>query len=139
MPDDELYSRGDENVTPTDDSNLETLFTGNDYIDVSTENNVYVVQSATEEYALFLFKDKNSNSTDIFEVTWKGKTNIAPSTEIVYLQVYNRNTTSWETLDSNSVVAANTKFTLTGSVLINLTDYYDVGNWVACRVYQEMT
>lgn len=42
----------------------------------------------------------------------------------------------WETLDTESAAAANTKFTLTGSKTDNLTNYYDANNMVSCRTYQ---
>lgn len=115
------------------------MFGGHDYDDVSTENNVYVTQCATDEYTEFLFKNKHVNSTDGFTTTWKGKTDLAPSDSTVYLQVFNRISGLWETKDSDNTTAANTDFTLTGTVDAGVSDYYDAGNWVAWRVYQEVT
>jgi len=42
-------------------------------------------------------------------------------------------------LDSNNTTAADIDFDLDGSVVANLANYYDDGNWIACRVYQEET
>jgi len=122
---------------PTDDTNLETDFTCTDYADVATDNNVYVRQCATDEYAIILFKQQADDSSGVIIVNWKGKSSKDTSDSTVFLQIYNRDTTAWETLDSDNATAINTEFTLSGTQSINLVDYYDVGNWVACRIYQE--
>jgi hypothetical protein len=122
---------------PSDDTNLTTPFTRQDYIDVKTENDVYVSQTAIENnYSIFLFKnqdvDEISNKSTI---TWKGKTNKSCISSTVYLQVYNRDSTSWETLDSDNTTEANIKFTLNGEI-IGLNNYKDINGWIAYRVYQ---
>lgn len=119
------------------DTDLENLFVENEYIDVATDNNQYASQTATNEFAIFLFKDKHSVSTDHINVTWTGKTDRAPSVSTVYLQIFNRTLTSWETLTNNAAAAADTEFTLTGIQEASLGDYYDGSSWVSCRVYQE--
>jgi len=96
-----------------------------------------VVQTASDEFAIFEWKDQNTNSTDKIEPSWNGQTDRAPSVSTVYLQIYNRNSTTWETLDSDNTTGINTDFDLTGTQSINLSDYYDGSNWVSCRVYQE--
>ena len=78
-------------------------------------------------------------NTDNFVITWKGKTTLAPSDSSVYLQIYNRDTTSWETIDTESSANANTEFTLSGVKTTSLSDYYDESYVVDCRVYQEAT
>ena len=104
---------------------------------MENDDGVRVAQTATDEHAIFLFKDKNDNATDGISVTWNGQTDLAPSSSTVYLQIYNRDSTAWENLDSDSTTGVDTDFDLTGSVSENLDDYYDANNWVACRVYQE--
>ena len=100
------------------------------------DDNVYVQQDATGEYSIFLWKNQHSNSNEIIIVQWIGKSDRASSTSTVYLQIYNRNTPAWETLDTDNITAANVEFTLSGFQAANLGHYYDGGNWVACRVYQ---
>lgn len=132
-----IYSRGDYSSLPTDDSDLSTIFSSTDYTNVESDDNVYVNESAYGgDYAIFEFKDKSDDTTYGISVTWKGKSDRAPSLSTVYLQIYNRTTSSWETLDSNSTASANTEFTLSGSKTSNLSDYYDSNGYVACRVYQ---
>ncbi len=131
------YTRGDYNILPADDTNLETAFVCTDYIKVTTDDNVYVQQCATDEYVVFLFKQQGAESSSVIIISWKGKSDRAPSDSIISLQIYNRDTTAWETLDTDNATAANVEFTLEGIQSINLADYYDGGNWVACRIYQE--
>ena len=61
--------------------------------------------------------------------------NILTSTSTVYLQIYNRDTTTWETLNSNSTASVNTDFSLIGYVA-DLTNYKDASNVISCRIYQ---
>jgi len=105
---------------------------------VANDDNNYVTQGATGEYAIFLFKDQHTGQDNI-KVTWIGKSDLAASVSTVYLQIYDRVTGGgqWETLDSNNIANAGVEFTLTGDVVANLGNYFDVGNWIACRVYQE--
>jgi len=53
----------------------------------------------------------------------------------VFLQIYNRDTTTWETIDSDNSTAADTDFILTAD-MADLTDYKDNNNVIVCRVYQ---
>jgi len=114
---------------------LETAFTGSDYDDVASDNAIRVAQTATGEYSIFLFKDKHTGQENI-NVHWNGQSDRAPSDSTVYLQIYNRDTTTWETLDSDSTAAADTDFDLTGAIYANLEDYFDGDFQIACRVYQ---
>jgi len=121
---------------PADDSNLTHLFDYNDYVDVITEDNVYSNQGGNSEYMVFLFKDQYDTSTGFLDLYCRAKSSLAPSTSSVYLQVYNRNTGLWETVDTESAAAADTKFTLNAIIDTNLSDYYDANRWVSCRIYQ---
>lgn len=135
-PVDKNYSRGDQGSLPASDTNLESLFTTTGYANVLTDDNVYEAQTATDQYAIAQFKNKATNASDQIFVSWTGKSSLAPSTSQVVLQIYNRDTTTWETLDTDSATGADSEFTLTGSKTTNLADYYDSNNWVSCRVYQ---
>jgi hypothetical protein len=121
---------------PANDTNLATGFTAQDYADVLTNNEVRVDQSTNGQFAVFLFKDKYSG-TDTIAATWEGQSTLAPSSSTVYLQVYNKNSTTWETIASNNTESANTDFFLKGTVTSNLSDYFDANFWISCRVYQE--
>ncbi len=120
-----------------DDTNLTTSFTTQNYTDVSTDDDNFVDLSGTATYFKYLFKEPNSNAMEqSFTVTAKVKSAVTTPSKSVYLQVYNRTTQEWETLDTESSVGANTEFTLTGGVLTGYEDYYDNDYIISCRVYQ---
>jgi len=132
-----VYTRGDYADLPTDDSDLETAFTEANYTTVSTDDTNRVDQTATNLYAIFKFKDKNTNSTDLMTVTWNGQSTTAPSASIVKLQIYDRTQAQWEDLDSDNTTGANTDFDLTADITTELDHYYDASSWISCRVWQD--
>lgn len=85
---------------------------------------------------MFVFKDKHTEQ-DVIEVTWIGKSTLAPSVSEVRLQIWDRNGSTWEDLDSDNATGADTEFTLEGSKTENLANYFDAQFWIACRVWQE--
>jgi len=130
------YSRDDRAALPTTDSNLDNLFTTTEYAEVAEVDDDFATQSATDQYSIYEFKNKGNAPTDNIVVTWVGQSNIAPSLSPVVLQIYNRDSATWETLDTNSTMSANANFSLSGTKTSSLSDYYDGSNWVSCRVYQ---
>jgi hypothetical protein len=128
------YTRGDYATLPSDDTDLETTYSNQDLIDVSTINSVYVGQTHTTGYAIHEFKNDVGGASSC-TLEWVGQSTLAPSSHTVYLQIYNHVTTTWDAVDSNSSSNANTDFTLSGSVSA-LTNYKDAGNVISCRVYQ---
>ena len=110
------YTRGDYSSLPTDTTNLETSFSDQDYLDVETDNNIYVLQLAAGEHAIFQFKDKNLDGYSAASVLARVKSSTAASTAPIYLQIYNQTTNSWETLDVDHSTAANTEFILSGAI-----------------------
>ncbi len=136
---DTLYSRESSASLKAGDSNLSTMFSEQDYTDVATDDDTFVDLEGTAQYFQLLFKEPNGNenNTDVFTVTWKGKSTLAPSSSAVYLQIYNRTTESWTTLVSNSSASANVEFTLEDTVSTDLSDYYDTNYIISVRVYQD--
>ena len=121
---------------PLDETDLETLFSSSDYLKVRTVDSIFVDQTATAEYSVFLFKNQAPDAINPPNMTCVAKSSLAPTISTVYLQVYNLTTSSWETLTSNSVANADTPFTMTASLTSGLDDHRDVGNWYYFRVYQ---
>lgn len=79
---------------------------------------------------------KNFLGTEtVCEIEWEGKSTLAPSDSTVYLQVYNQNTSLWETMDSNSTWKENVNFELSKKIL-STTNYKDGSNVISCRIYQ---
>ena len=130
----EYYTRGNYATLPTTDNDLETNFIAQDYIDVNDANDVRVNQQALGEYAIFQFKDY-VGSTSSFNVIWEGQSNIPTSTSKVVLQIYDHDGNTWEDLDEENGVGANTDFQLTATVNSDL-DHRVLNGVVSCRVYQ---
>jgi hypothetical protein len=129
------YSRGDYASLPTNDTTLETSYSSQDLTDVSSKNDVRVGQTATGEYAIHQYKDFVSGEVSSVNIETELQSNLAPSSSAVYLQVYNRVSSEWETLDSNNSASANTDFTLSYA-LSSLENFKDEHGVISCRVYQ---
>jgi hypothetical protein len=109
------------------------MYNAGEVSDVATKNNVYVEQDTTGEYAIHEFKDFiASNGRMVFE--WYGKSNVAPSSSVVKLQIYNHDSNLWEDVDSDNTTAEDTNFSLYGDIA-DATNYRS-GDVVTCRVWQ---
>jgi len=125
---------GNYAVLPTNNNDLETNYSTQDIIDVETENNDRVSQTGLLEYTIHQYKNYVEGETNCI-LKWIGRVNIAPSTSTVYLQIYNIDTSSWETVDSDNSSNIDTDFTLTVTIT-DLTDYKDGQDLITCRIYQ---
>lgn len=121
-------------MLPSDDADLETAYTSQDYLDVDAKDDVRVNQYASGEYAIHQFKDYVGSSSQC-TLEWEGQSDIAPSSSIVKLQIYNHNSNLWEDIDTDNSSSADTDFTLTGEIL-DLTDYKNGDDIISCRIYQ---
>lgn len=131
------YSSGDYVTLPAGSSNLSTLFNSPEYSAVATLDDVYANQVApVASYSVFQFRNQYVNSVDRPHTECYVKSDLAPSISAVYLQVYNITLTTWETLASNNIANADTRFFLEGTIDGNLDDYLDVNLWYSFRVYQ---
>ena len=133
------YSRGNYATLPLGKDDLESGFTSGDYTKVDTDDNDYLPQMALGEYAVKQFIEEGSGEI-CFSITWKGYSTRAPSISRVYLQVFNVTQNLWKTVDSNGSAGAGEEFTLSTTQPQSgdlLSDYFESGNTVAVRVYQE--
>lgn len=128
------HTRGAYISLPTDDGNLSTTYSGGDITDVETDNGVRVGVTGTSEYIVHQFKNFVGSQTHCF-LTWNGQSSEAPTASTVYLQIFNQNSVTWETVDSNSTASASIDFNLTASIS-DLTNYKDASDTISCRVYQ---
>ncbi len=129
----ELYSRQQRATLPTDTTDLTTVYTTQDYLDVNASDDIRVAQVGSSGYVLHQFKDYIVGNLATFR--WEGQTNYDPTLSPVVLQIFNTNTDTWETIDTDNSSAIDTDFILTANVP-DLTDYKEVSGLVACRVYQ---
>ena len=65
------------------------------------------------------------------------RSNRAPLYSPIYLQIYNKTSLTWETININNSEIANTDFYLTGTITSNLNNYFDDDYWISYRIYQE--
>ena len=131
-----IYSRDGRGSLPADDANL-NLFTETEYTVVLIEDNEYAKEDLdSTDYSIFQFKEQKLSQA-IFSVEWIGQSALAPASSTIFLQIYNRDSDEWEALDSDSVTAKSTNFTLQGGKSASLSDYYDTNNWLSFRVYQQ--
>lgn len=101
---------------------------------VAVEDGHRVAVSGITSYLVHQFKRRHTNRSDRIKIRINARTTLAPTTQTVYLQIWNGRTNSWETLDSNSKSGANEDFNLHGDV--SDTSYYDFQNEVCVRIYQ---
>lgn len=101
---------------------------------MATDNSVYVDISDTGKFVLHQFKDFVGGSTTK-RIHWNGKTDYATNVAPVYLQIYNQNTTTWETVVTNNTAATGTDFDLTYDIP-DLTNYKDGSSLLSSRVWQ---
>lgn len=131
-----IYSSGDENILPVSDHDM-NLFTEQEYIDIKIANGNKVSQKS-DDFTLFLFKGKGYDNNISITINLTGiESDRATTSSPIYLQIYNRRTKIWETLDYDDITAANTEFNLSGYKGENLTDYYDPNYYISMRIYQE--
>jgi hypothetical protein len=128
------YTRGDEDILPTNDNDLETLYSVPEIDKLSLEDGQRVCQTASNEYAIHQYKDYVNQAAATFR--WTGQSSIPCATSTVYLQIYKRTTNEWETIDFDDATLADTNIDLIG-VVADLTNYKDYNNVVSCRIYQE--
>ena len=149
------YTRESTLTLPADDTDLTTPYSVSEYEDVRTINAVYVAQTATAQYAIHQFKTFVGAIPSIILLAQGIQTTLDPATSTVYLQIYNRVSGLWETIDREpgiyngaytryggayqnySTVGANTDFSLFGQIPDN-TAYVDDHGVIACRIYQLM-
>ena len=129
-----LFTRSDESSLPADDLSLNNSYTDAEVTNMGSNNTSYVERDSLQEYALHQYKFDAAGQTSA-SITWNGKSNVATGTSPVLLQIYNRSTKSWSTIDTESTAGAGTEFDLTATVN-PLTNYKDANGMVTCRVYQ---
>lgn len=129
------YFRGTYVTLPATDSPLSTDYSDSDYVYVNASDSDRVGQESTQ-YAVHLFKDYIGNEPN-FRIRCELRSTLAPSSSTVYLQIYNRNSSTWETLTSNNTSPADADFTLQYDIA-SVTNYVDTNKLISCRVYQWM-
>lgn len=113
---------------------MEINYTAGDVTDVATKDDVRVAQDGTGEYAIHQYKNFIGALGSV-NLEWEGQSNTNASDSTIFLQIYNRNTPAWETVDSDNTTAKDTDFSLTATIA-DTTNYVDGSNVISCRIYQ---
>jgi hypothetical protein len=121
-------------VLPGTNADLEVQYSAADLISVESKNAVRVPISASQQYAIHQFKDFVGGNVSA-TVEWYGRSNLAPSSSTVYIQIFNHTLSEWVTLDSNDSADADADF----GFLVHISDLgdYKLDNLISCRVYQQ--
>lgn len=131
------YTKGDYASLPTDDTDLSIIYSLIEIENLDSTNGTTIYQYITSNYSIHQYREVAGTSgtatSGIF--TWNGQSNYAPSSSVVTMQIYNFNTASWETIDTDNATAASTNFTLY-AVVSNLTNYKNANNETVVRVWQ---
>lgn len=123
-------------MLPTGDSDLSTGYTVDEVLDVASDDDVYVCETALSGYVVHQYKVYAGSQTKVI-VRIKMKSSLAPSGSTAYLQVYNQVTSAWGTIDTDNTTAADTEFYLE-AYIADLTNYKDSGGVVSMRIYQQL-
>lgn len=128
------YSRGDYADLPAGKTDLENDYSAPDLTAIaSNDNSTYAEQTANNEIAIHQYK--KTVTGQYTNITWSGKSSLAPSESPVILEVYNvTGTPAWEELDRDDSTAADTDFDLSYNNLAT-ADYLDTGV-ITWRVWQ---
>jgi hypothetical protein len=132
-----MFTRGDEVSLPIDTSDLETVYSYAEELAVEKRDDTYIDQTGMLQYMIHQFK-VFVGSADMCQVEWEGKSTLAPRLSTVYLQIFNYNTHSWETVDTETQAEANVDFELEKKVR-DTTNYRDAQNLISARIYQLAT
>ena len=125
---------GGERGVDVDDSDLGTIYTEDEKIDVAQTDAVRVGQLGILEFMIHQYKDF-VNAEGYCTIEWFGRSKLEGYRSTIYLQVYNQVTNEWETLDSNNTAEEYEDVELFAT-LLDLTNYKTAINTISCRVYQ---
>lgn len=119
---------------PTDNADLTTAYSAQDYADVSSDNDVRVAISDSAKFVVHQYKNFVGTNTSC-DLHWQGQTDLAPAIATVTLQIYNQSTPAWETVATNNSASAGADFDMNYHI-VSLTNYRDADNVLSSRIYQ---
>jgi hypothetical protein len=84
------------------------------------------------------FKKDWTNSVDVPTFTYTGRSTYSTLLSPILIQIYNQNSSQWETLATINKIPADTDFTTTVTQSTNIANYYDSKSIVTFRIYQQV-
>lgn len=122
---------------PTSGGNLLDNFNATQYSNVSVDDGDYFIETGSE-YIISEYKKTWTNNTDTIAFTWQGRSTESTLISPILIQIYNVNSSTWETLTTVNAVPADTDFQVTVKKTTNLSNYYDSNNVITFRSYQQV-
>ncbi len=104
---------------------------------VAVDDGAYFVQYGSE-YMVQEYKKKWINNTDNPSFTWKGRTTLSTLISPIYIQIFNINSSAWETLAVINTLPVDIDTQVTVTQTTNVSNYYDTFNTVVFRTYQKV-
>lgn len=124
-------------LPPSTVTDLNEAFSSLQYGNVSADDGDYLIQTGSL-YLTAYYKKIWTNTTDSPSFTWRGRSTLSPQISPVFLQIYNVSTSTWETLDTETLQPADRDFVMSGVQSTNTANYYDTRNIVSFRIYQKV-
>lgn len=122
---------------PSGGTNLINIMTGLQVGDLGGDDGDYLISTGSE-FVIQEYKKQWTNNSDSPTFTWRGRTTFDTTVSPMYLQIYNVNSSAWETLDTETLRPADVDFVMSGTQTSNASNYYDSRLIVTFRIYQRI-
>lgn len=133
-----IYTREAKVALPTTHDHLSTEYTtAEEYEVYDVDGETVCLSGAASRYLIHQFQKLNDNVTDYIKIKVDVTSTLAASSKTIYLQLWNHRTEEWITIDSNSSKGANEAVALYALITTTPQIYYDFGNHVTARIYQQ--
>ncbi|MCH8218223.1 MAG: FG-GAP repeat protein, partial [Planctomycetes bacterium] len=91
----------------------------------------------TPKFNIFNIRAAHDNNTAEIRITWKGRSSLSATQSPLHLEVFNHDSNAWESRVTNITAAAGSDVSLTDTITVDLSKYYELGsNIVRARVFQ---
>lgn len=125
-------------LLPGTNSDLATIYTEQEVINVSTKDGIGVdIQGSSPIYLIHQYKLRHINNYDAINIIIDVKTTALSLSSPVYIDIWNSRTSEWETIATEKNSILDEIFRIRGNVITNLSDYYQGSqNEITIRIYQ---
>lgn len=131
------YTYQDSLTLPTTAADLINRFTVSQVSDVAGDDEDYFIEYGSE-YMIRNYQRQGADNTSTPQFTWRGRTTVPTTSSPMYIQIFNVNSSAWETLAVANILPPDTDFSVTVKQTSNPSNYYDSRNMVTFRSYQQI-
>ena len=130
------YSKDALTSLPTTNNNLVNIYNSTQVDNTEAQDDVLVTLKGSG-YLIHQFKVRTEDLAKAIRISWKGYSTVSTADRPVILQVFNINSSVWETIGNNQNTTAGQLITVNGTKGgTNIADYYDAESYCYLRVYQ---